>query len=408
MEKDMLPVITRIINEYGGDVFKNMQRTNAMLLDLAPGQTRERILVRSFVEVDGYSVLTRGDAYALVEPRLVQMLADTFCMERHAALWVVRLFAVATGLLDESEMDGPAAASQGIFIARRSAQPYLAGQVAMGKTHVAAVSADGTVLADGVNDSFQCDVASWRDIVAVAAGDAHTLGLRADGVVLAAGSNAYDQCDVLQLTGVKAVYAFGHDSMCVMEDGTVVSTGRSKWDLKDFDQIVSLSPYPEGVVGVREDGTLALACYAGEEDMSREKEWLLAQTNVAQIITTYIDGSIALKKDGRLYKSGQPDNYYAQWRDIVGLANLSNGFAMLSADGTVRVLPYYRDKPRIATYADRWENIVAIYGHYKRFIGLTREGNLVTACTDLGWLWNNSAMAVDFVTDWYPIGAIYG
>jgi alpha-tubulin suppressor-like RCC1 family protein len=51
-------------------------------------------------------------------------------------------------------------------------------------------------VAAGSTDFGQCDVAGWRDVVAVAAGSTHTLGLRADGTVLAAGNNQHGQCDV--------------------------------------------------------------------------------------------------------------------------------------------------------------------------------------------------------------------
>jgi hypothetical protein len=242
----------------------------------------------------------------------------------------------------------------------------------------------------------------------VAAGDAHTLGLKTDGTVLAAGSNAYDQCDTLNLSEAVGVYAFGHDSVFVFSNGTAAAVGRSKWDLSSFENIVSVAPYPEGVIGIREDGTLALACHAGDEDMKREQEWLLAQTDVKQIISSYINGSVILKKDGRLYKSGEPDNYFAPWRDVLSIANVTDGFAILCGDGTVRILPYDRAKPRISTYADRWQNIKAIYGGYRRLIGLTHEAHLLAACTNLGWLWHNTAMSIDYVTDWYPVSAYNG
>ena len=41
----------------------------------------------------------------------------------------------------------------------------------------------------------ECDVAGWRDIVAVSAGSSHTVGLKSDGTVLAVGDNEYGQCD---------------------------------------------------------------------------------------------------------------------------------------------------------------------------------------------------------------------
>jgi len=399
----MLPVITRILHEFGDDVFKNMQRTNAMLMDLAPTQIRERILVRNFIEADGYEALTRGDAFPLAEQRLLQHLIEVFSLEKSAALWVIRLFGAALGQISENEWTGDSAAGIAAY-----SLPYLHGQVALGKTHVAAVSTDGTVLAGGADDAYQCNVASWRDVVAVAAGDEHTLGLKSDGTVLAAGSNAFDQCDVLHMKDVVGVYAFGHDSVFVFANGKAAAAGRSKWDLSSFENVVSIAHYPEGVIGIREDGTLALASRAVDDDLLREQEWLLAQTDVRQVISTYINGSILLKKDGRLYKSGEPDNYFAQWRDIVSIANVTDGFAVLLEDGTVRILAYDRAKPRISTYADRWANVKAIYGGYRRIIGLTHDARLLAACTNLGWLWHNTAMSIDYVTDWYPVSAYYG
>ncbi|MCL2603049.1 MAG: hypothetical protein FWD90_01055 [Defluviitaleaceae bacterium] len=399
----MLPVITRILTEYGEDIFKNTQRTNAMLMDLAPGQNKERILVRNFIEADGFSALAEADDYGLAERRLTHQLTETYSLKRGAALWVVRLFAAALGQIPESEWNEDPADTVPSF-----SMPYLHGQVSMGKTHVVAVGTDGTVFAGGTDDAYQCNVSGWHDVVAVAAGEAHTLGLKADGTVLAAGSNAFDQCDVVHLSGVKNVYAFGHDSVFVFGDGTAASVGRSKWDLSEFKDIVTIAQYPEGVIGIRGDGRLSLACYAGEEDMQREWEWLLSQTDVVQVISTYINGSIVLKKDGRLYKSGEPDNYFAQWRDVVSIANVTDGFAILCADGTVRILSYDRAKPRISSYADNWQNVKAIYGGYRRVIGLTHESRLLAASTNLGWLWQNKAMNIDYIADWYPVSAYHG
>ena len=43
------------------------------------------------------------------------------------------------------------------------------------------------MVATGGNEEGQCNVADWRDIVAIAAGFSYTLGLRSDGTVVAAG-----------------------------------------------------------------------------------------------------------------------------------------------------------------------------------------------------------------------------
>jgi len=394
----MLNILTKILREHA-DCLDNMYRVNALLLDLAQNMKRERILVRNFVEIDGCSVL-KDTSYPLAEKKLVQLMVDTFSIERPAALWVVRLFGAALGLLDEGDL--PMLSGEPAL--KRVVQAYIGGQVAIGKKHVVAICADGTVFAGGDNTEFQCDVVGWKDIVAVAAGDSHTLGLRADGTVLAAGSNTHDECDVGHLSGVSAVYAFGNDSVCVFGDGTAVACGRSGLDLSSFVDIVGITRYPEGVVGLKSDGTLCLAAKITDDEAAAEIAWLLSCHDVMQVICTYNSGCVVLGKDRRIYKNNQPESYFAQWRDVVSIVDLADSFAILRADGTVRVLPYERESPRPDTDADKWENIVAIYGGYKRLVGLTAEGNLLSAYTHQGWLWSNQAMRMEYVCEWFPVG----
>lgn len=402
MQNSMPEVVARVLRDYP-DVFENMYRTNAILLDLAPEMPRERVLVRSFVEIGGVGSLKHSEAYPLAEKKLIQSLTETFSMEKAAARWVVRLFGIALGFLEESDLpdiDGAAETTR----LERSVLGYLNGQAAIGKKHVVAVAADGTVFAGGDNSDFQCDVIGWRDIVAVAAGDAHTLGLRADGRVLATGANAHDECDVAHLTDVKAVYAFGADSVCVLKDGTALAFGRSRFDLSTFADIVGIARYPEGLIGIRADGTLALVGNITDDDAAQEIAWLLSCHDVEQVISTYNSGCVILGKDKRIYKNNQPENYFAQWRDVVSIVDLADSFAILRADGTVRVLAYERDKPRPDTEADKWADIVAIFGGYKRLLGLTRGGRLLAAYTHQGWLWANQGMVMDYALDWEPVG----
>ena len=53
------------------------------------------------------------------------------------------------------------------------------------------------------NDSGQCDVSDWKDIVAVSAGNGHTVGLKSDGTVVAVGENDDGQCDVKSWNNIK-------------------------------------------------------------------------------------------------------------------------------------------------------------------------------------------------------------
>ena len=68
--------------------------------------------------------------------------------------------------------------------------------VSAGDVLTIGLKADGTVVAAGNNDYGQCNVDSWKDIVAVAAGNVHTIGLKADGTVVATGCNFSRQCNV--------------------------------------------------------------------------------------------------------------------------------------------------------------------------------------------------------------------
>ena len=392
----MLEVINRILKEHGEDVFYNMNRTNAMLMDLVPDLKKERILVRSFVEMDGYEVLKQHlSEYPLAEKRLVQGLTDFFSMEKSAAVWVVRLFGHALGLINEMPILENAPQNE-IFIRKQ--------QVDIGRNHVVAVSVDGTIFAGGDNDFFQCDVSHFKNIVQVAAGDSHTLGLTADGRVISAGSNAYDECDVYDHKDIIAVYAFGNDSVLLTKDGLAISTGKSMYNVSEFSDIVHICKFPNGLLGVRNDGTLTLTGYVTDEESASEIAWLYDAKDVVSVVSSYDDGSVVLTKDGKILKSNQPDNYFAQWGDIVNIANVSNGFAILRACGTVRVLPFDRAKQRLITEADKWSDIVQIFGGYRRLIGLKKDGSLRVAYTHAGWLMLNSAMSIDYCQKWHPVG----
>jgi len=401
VDNKILDVLRRILHDYGEDMFTSMQRVNAILLDLAPENPKERILVRNFVELGGYQTIKNADDFKLAESKLTQSLTDRFSMHESAAFWVVRVFGALLEKIRPTEVPSLTSGSKEYVV--QSTKAIISGQVSIGKNHVVAVSSDGKVFAGGENDYHQSDVAHWRDIVAVAAGDVHTLGLRADGVVFAAGSNIHDECDVSGFHDVAAVFAHGNNSVFVMKNGSAAIVGRSKLNLSEFNEIKSITSYPEGVIGVKKDGTVTIAGYVTDET-AIEMQWLLAQNNVADVIATYNDGLIVLTKDGRLLKSGEPENYFAQWRDVTGIANVSNGFAILSSDGTVRVVSYDRTKPRLVTEADKWKGIIAIYGGYRRLIALSGDGNLHVAYTHVGWLMLNPAMSIDYAQNWYPVG----
>jgi alpha-tubulin suppressor-like RCC1 family protein len=93
------------------------------------------------------------------------------------------------------------------------------------------------VVAVGKNDSGQCDVSDWRDIVAISAGEWHTVGLKADGTVVAAGVigdgdfnddpnvDLRYSCDLSDWYDVIEVSAGWFNTVGLKVDGTIVTKG---------------------------------------------------------------------------------------------------------------------------------------------------------------------------------------
>ena len=67
--------------------------------------------------------------------------------------------------------------------------------IACGNYHTVGLRADGTVVATGMNDCGQCNVDSWRDIVAIVCGRSFTVGVHTDGTVIVAGDNDDGACN---------------------------------------------------------------------------------------------------------------------------------------------------------------------------------------------------------------------
>lgn len=413
-----MDIIKKIINDYGDEVLENVQRTHAVLLDLAQDQKRDRLLARHFVEAGGYTLLKRAEDYPHVHSMIIRRLREEFSLEPNAAAWITDVFAVAMGLQDELRPWGGTGPSGGTGSLGGTGLPGSTGPsgeggpvphsysfgfrtstaVAIGMTHTVAMMQDGTVIAHGRNEFLQCDLEDWRHVQSVAAGDAHTIGLTENGQVIAVGRNNFDQCDVGDLSHITSVYAFGDDTICVGQDGTAFACGKSELDLSHFEHIKSIAWHPEGVYGIRYDGRVMMSSEGWEEE-----DWVDQLHDVSQIISTYVNGSLVLTTNGRVYKMGEPDSYFAQLRDIQAMVDLTDGFAVLRKDGKVRILPYDRTTPRKTSESDNWQDITAIFGKYKRLIGLTSEGRLKATCTDPDWLKRNGSL--DFLDDWYPVGS---
>lgn len=224
----------------------------------------------------------------------------------------------------------------GIHAKAEAAQPVqpiaLTGLISVGGGHMAAVRADGTVVAAGDNSEGQCDVEDWEDIVAVSAGWLHTVGLRADGTVVATGDNSDGQCNVQGRTDIVSVAAGDMITLGLRSDGTVVATSSGMDYVTSWRGITAISAGYGPYVGLRADGTVV-----AEGDNSSGSCDVQDWTDIVQISAGNFL-TVGLRADGTVVAAG--DNTYGQcdvadWRDITAVAAGSTFTAGLRSDGTV-------------------------------------------------------------------------
>jgi len=147
---------------------------------------------------------------------------------------------------------------------------WLEGQalpmIVAGGYHTVGLRADGSVVAEGLNNWGQCDVGNWANITQVAAGSLHTVGLESDGTVAAAGDTYdYGQCNVGDWDDITQVAAGNFHTVGLESDGTVVAAGLdielAKWNLGSAAVYLTVSSNTGGQVTGPGEGTFA--CYLG-------------------------------------------------------------------------------------------------------------------------------------------------
>lgn len=112
-----------------------------------------------------------------------------------------------------------------IAVAAGGGKPGVYGE----EGHTVALRQDHTVVAVGDNNSGQCDVEEWEDIVAISAGANHTVGLKKDGTVVTTqdeNSDSYKEiCSWKEIVAVSAGY---HFTLGLQSDGKIVGAGYDK------------------------------------------------------------------------------------------------------------------------------------------------------------------------------------
>ena len=226
--------------------------------------------------------------------------------------------------------------------------------------HSAVLFDDGTVMAVGNNQSGQCNLSDWRDIVAVSAGIHKTVGVKSDGTAVASGGKlGADWRDLVDIS----IGQFG--IIGLKKDGTVITQNCQK-EVAGWRDIVAVSAGGRNMVGLNKDGTVVAV---GDNNFG--------QCNVSDwrdIVAVSAGGNhtVGLKKDGTVVAVGS--NEYgkckvSEWQHIVAVRASGINTVGLKEDGTVVVTGY--------NPASHWRDIVAISASGSHIIGVKSDGTIV-------------------------------
>lgn len=222
--------------------------------------------------------------------------------------------------------------------------------------HALGLRDDGTVVAVGTNDSGECNVETWSNIVSVAAGAwmkfessdivsvGHTLGLRADGTVVATGDNTYNQCNVGEWTDMVQIVAGDGYSLGLKADGRVLFAG--------------------------DPSQYAASNFAAE---------IVTWQNVQRLCLRGESHIVAITADGMIFEAGfHLGNRcnFSGWNDIVDIASGSGFTVGLKKDGTVVATG---DNEWGQCDVSEWTDIVAIGTGMCHTVGLKSDGTIVVA-----------------------------
>jgi len=251
--------------------------------------------------------------------------------------------------------------------------------------HTVGLREDGTVVAVGDNESGQCNVKSWRDIVAVSAGYHHTVGLKADGTVIAVGRNLGRQCNIEGWHSI-VVPSAGGAMVGLRADGTVVAIGyntNGQCNIEGWHDIIAVSAGYHHTVGLKADGTV-IAVGHNSDGQCNIEGW----HDIIAVSAGYYH-TVGLKADGTVIAVGGNSRVQCNiegWHDIVAVSAGYYHTVGLKADGTV-----------IATgggsgQCNNWHGIVAVSAGTYHTVGLKADGTVVAVgdnrcgqCETGGW-----------------------
>ncbi len=127
------------------------------------------------------------------------------------------------------------------------------------KDFILGLKKNGTVVATGCNDSGQCNVTEWTNIVKIALGFNYSIGLKADGTVVTTGYSDQGRNDVLEWHDIVDIKSGGNYTVGLCKDGTVKICGPYNEEqnaVVKWTDISRIFASPENIFGIKSDGTI--------------------------------------------------------------------------------------------------------------------------------------------------------
>lgn len=137
--------------------------------------------------------------------------------------------------------------------------------IAAGETYVAVLYGDGTAAVLG-DETGECDVSDWKNLISIDCGYDAVIGLEADGTVRVTGRAGRGQRALDGMRGARFVAAGGNFCLAVRRDGTVCaagSNGRGQCEVSDWTNVERVACGYIHAVGETGDGR---RLYAGAGD----------------------------------------------------------------------------------------------------------------------------------------------
>lgn len=250
----------------------------------------------------------------------------------------------------------------------------------------------------------------WHDLVSLAGSESHVVGLKSDGTVVAQGLNDTNECEVSawrNITDVAAGYGF---TAGLTEYGLVAFTGQATTSARvcrTWRDVIAIDACGNHVIGLRMDGT----AYSTAADMFEGCTEVLSWSHLIDVAAGEGSRAAGLLLDGTVVTTNNVNvsnpEEFVNLKDIVFGGEVLYG---LRSDGTM-----VASDPEANAVVSAWQDVVEISGG-GAVIGLKKDGSLVWYGLSeemAEWVapelagWNANTLSDRLEPFFYDYGAVY-